>query len=38
MKIHQNQQQLMNILRSKAVDKSQGVFFDAELDFNGPGT
>ena len=28
----------MKILRSEAVDKSPGVFFDAEFDFNGPGT
>ena len=28
----------MKILRSEAVDKSLGVFFDAEFDFNGPGT
>ena len=27
----------MKILRSEAVDKSPGVFFDAEFDFNGPG-
>ena len=28
----------MNISRSEALDKSPGVFFDAEFDFNGPGT
>ncbi len=28
----------MKIPRSEAVDKSPGVFFDAEFDFNGPGT
>ena len=28
----------MKILRSEAVDKSPGVFFDAEFDFNGPMT
>ena len=28
----------MKILRSEAVDKSLGVFFDAEFDFNGAGT
>ena len=28
----------MKIPRSEAVDKSLGVFFDAEFDFNGPGT
>ena len=28
----------MKILRSEAVGKSLGVFFDAEFDFNGPGT
>ena len=28
----------MKILRSEAVDKSLGVFFDAEFDFNGPRT
>ena len=27
----------MKIPRSEAVDKSPGVFFDAEFDFNGPG-
>ena len=27
----------MKILRSEAVDKSPGVFFDAEYDFKGPG-
>ena len=26
----------MKILRSEAVDKSPGVFFDAECDFSGP--
>ena len=29
---------MMKILRSEAVDKSPGVFFDPELDFKGPGT
>ena len=28
----------MKIPRSEAVDKSPGVFFDAEYDFNGPRT
>ena len=28
----------MKISRSEAVDKSPGVFFDAEFDFKGPGT
>ena len=27
----------MKILRSEAVDKSPGVFFDAAYDFKGPG-
>ena len=27
-----------NFSRSEAVDKSPGVFFDAEYDLNGPGT
>ena len=27
----------MKILRSKAVDKSPGVFYDPEHDFKGPG-
>ena len=35
---HENQQKSMIISRSEAVDKSPGVFFDAEYDFNGPGT
>ena len=34
----QNTVQSMKILRSEAADKSLGVFFDAEFDFNGPGT
>ena len=38
MKISQNQRKLMKILRSEAVDKSPGVFFDDEFDFDGPGT
>ena len=29
---------MMKILRSEAVDKSPGVFFDPEYDFKGPGT
>jgi len=28
----------MKILRSEAVDKSPGVFFDPEYDSKGPGT
>ena len=28
----------MKLSRSEAVDKFPGVFFDAEFDFNGPGT
>ena len=28
----------MKISRSEAVDKSLGVFFDAEFDFSDPGT
>ena len=38
MKNHKNQAKSMNISRSEAVDKSPGVFFDAEFDFNAPGT
>ena len=38
MKINENIRKLMKILRSEAVDKSPGVFFDAEFDFNAPGT
>ena len=38
MKINKNQQKSMKISRSEAVDKSLGVFFDAEFDFHGPGT
>ena len=38
MKIHNNQRKSMKMSRSEAVDKSHGVFFDAEFDFNGPGT
>ena len=38
MKIHKNQRKSMKFSRSEAVDKSPGVFFDAEFDFNGPGT
>ena len=38
MKINKNQRKSMKIPRSEAVDKSPGVFFDAEFNFNGPGT
>ena len=38
MKINKNQQKSMKIPRPEAVDKSLGVFFDAELDFNGTRT
>ena len=38
MKINKNQRRAMKIPRSEAVDKSPGFFFDAEFDFNGPGT
>ena len=38
MKINKNQRKSMKTPRSEAVDKSPGVFFDAEFDFNGPGT
>ena len=37
MKINKNQRKSMKTPRSEAVDKSPGVFFDAEFDFNGPG-
>ena len=33
-----NPRKSMKIPRSEAVDKSPGVFFDAEFDFNGPRT
>ena len=38
MKINKNQRKLMKIPRSEAVDKSPGVFFDAEHDCEAPGT
>ena len=38
MKINENTRKMMKILRSEAVDKSPGVFFDAESDFKRPGT
>ena len=38
MKIHNNQLKAMNMSRSEAVDKSPGVFFDAEFDLHGAGT
>ena len=38
MKNHKNQRKPGKISRSEAVDKSPGLFFDAEFDFNGPGT
>ena len=38
MKINKNQRKSMKIPRSEAVDKSLGVFFDAEFDFNCAGT
>ena len=38
MKINKNQRKSMKIPRSEAVDKSPGVFFDAEFDFNAPRT
>ena len=38
MKINKNQRKSMKIPRSEAVDKSPRVVFDAEFDFNGPGT
>ena len=37
MKINKNQRKSMKIPRSEAVDKSPGVFYDAEYDFKGPG-
>ena len=38
MNNHKNQREFLNTSRSEAVDKSPGVFFDAEFDFNGPWT
>ena len=38
MKTNKNQRKSMKIPRSEAVDKSLGIFFDAEFDLNGPGT
>ena len=33
-----NKLKKLKILSSGALDKSPGVFFDAEFDFNGPGS
>ena len=36
--MHKHQRKSMKKSRSEAVDKSPEVFFDAEFDFNAPGT
>jgi len=38
MKIHKNQRKSLKFSRFEAVDKSPGVFFDADFDINGPRT